>query len=132
MGIYDLLKECNTYKIDLIKKNLWINGKQYIKQGVNLTDLPLIQEECDLDELYQEFKHSVPSPKASRSYFKALSLDGLTDYDLATRMPRFKAQALLEGYILLARETLAEKFTGTHYFWQSETDPDFVILRDWV
>lgn len=134
MSIYELLKESETCKVDLNKKSLWLNGKQYIKDGANLTELPLIDQEEDLDALYYDYKYSVPSSKASKSYFKALPVDSLTDVQLATGQPRYKAQAMLEGYILLAGMAglLASVVSTGNYFWQSETDSDFVILKKWI
>lgn len=134
MSIYELLKESETCKVDLNKKSLWLNGKQYIKDGANLTELPLIDQEEDLDALYYDYKYSVPSSKASKSYFKALPVDSLTDVQLAIGQPRYKAQAMLEGYILLAGMAglLASVVSTGNYFWQSETDSDFVILKKWI
>lgn len=134
MSIYELLKESETCKVDLNKKSLWLNGKQYIKDGANLTELPLIDQEEDLDALYYDYKYSVPSSKASKSYFKALPVDSLTDVQLAIGQPRYKAQAMLEGYILLAgmAGVLANVVSAGNYFWQSETDSDFVILKKWI
>lgn len=134
MSIYELLKESETCKVDLNKKSLWLNGKQYIKDGANLTELPLIDQEEDLDALYYDYKYSVPSSKASKSYFKALPVDSLTDVQLATGHPRYKASAMLEGYILLAGMAglLASVVSTGNYFWQSETDSDFVILKKWI
>ena len=133
MTIYEKLCQSESFRIDLNKKNLWINGVQYIKAGINLTHIPLIKESCNLEELYQQYKYSVPSSKPCRSYFKALPVDGLTDYQLAIGMPRYKAQALLEGYILLAGMAglLGIEFTQKWY-WQSKIDPDFVILKEWI
>lgn len=134
MSIYELLKESETCRVDLNKKSLWLNGKQYIKDGANLTELPLIDQEEDLDALYYDYKYSVPSSKASKSYFKALPVDSLTDVQLATGQPRYKASAMLEGYILLAgmAGVLANVVSTGNYFWQSETDSDFVILKKWI
>ena len=133
MSIYELLKESETCRVDLNKKSLWLNGKQYIKDGANLTELPLIDQEEDLDALYYDYKYSVPSSKASKSYFKALPVDSLTDVQLATGQPRYKARQC-QGYILLAGMAglLASVVSTGNYFWQSETDSDFVILKKWI
>lgn len=133
MTIYEKLCQSESFRIDLNKKNLWINGVQHIKSGVNLTHIPLIKESCNLEELYQQYKYSVPSSKTCKSYFKALLVDRLTDYQLAIGMPRYKAQALLEGYILLAGMAGLLRIEFTHkWYWQSKIDTDFVILKEWI
>lgn len=133
MTIYEKLCQSESFRIDLNKKNLWIDGVQYIKSGINITHIPLIKESYDLEELYQQYKYSVPSSKTCKSYFKALPVDRLTDYQLAAGMPRFKAQALLEGYILLAGMAgLLEIDFAQKWYWQSKIDADFVILKEWI
>ena len=159
MSIYkdliDAVDKGNKFKVDLINKSLWINKQQIIKEGeivheqdkgkdlISPRDLWDTMGWCNLlnefhwdwiEFLYQEFKHSAPSENSNkRSYFKALSVDELTDEELAYNIDRDFGQCLIEGYILLAsmQGWLKWEF-GNHWFWQSETDPDLVIIRNWL
>lgn len=158
MSIYkdliDAVDKGKKFKVDLINKSLWINKQQIIKEGeivheqdkskdlICPKDLVCMGWENPLNEnpwdwiefLYQEFKHSAPSENSNkRSYFKALSVDELTDEELAYNIDRDFGQCLIEGYILLAsmQGWLKWEF-GNHWFWQSETDPDLVIIKNLV
>ena len=92
----------------------------------------------NIEKLYTRYKHSMPSERSDskyRKYFKALSVDELSDAQLATGEKREVARAMLEGYILCA--IIDGKFvwnedTMGKWFYQSKNDPDLVILRDWV
>lgn len=91
-----------------------------------------------IEMLYANYKHSMPSERSDRKYrkyFKALSVDELTDAQLACGESRDVAQAKLEGYLLCS--VLDGKFVWDEekmgkWFYQSVNDPDLVILRDWV
>ena len=68
-----------------------------------------------------------------KSYFKALPVDKLTDYELAYNSNRDFLQAVLEGYILLA--TLQGWLTWEYenqWFWQNQDDKYLVILKNWI
>lgn len=91
-----------------------------------------------IEELYHNYKYSVPSERSERikqkDYFKALSPDEMTDKELATGMDRNIAKAKLEGFILCASLagylTWDEKTMGK-WFYQGK-DKDLVILREWI
>lgn len=90
-------------------------------------------------ELYRNYKYSMPSERSDskrKKYFKALSVDELTDEQLVRGEKRETAQAALEGFILcsiLAGHLVwDEDVMCGKWFWQSVEDPDLVILRDWV
>lgn len=153
MSIYtDLLEAVSNgkkFKVDLINKSLWIDRKEIIREGVRTDENKEFIEKWDLaldygnkptDEnpwemvefLYKEYKYSVPGKSPVKSYFKANSVDELTDSDLAYNISRDYAQAQIEGYILLA--SLAGILTwefGDHWFWQGN-DKDLVILKNFV
>lgn len=158
MSIYtdliDAVSNGKKFKVDLINKSLWINKKQIIKEGeivyeqdkskelIKKWDLALDFANMSLDEnpwscietLYKEYKHSVPRENSNkRSYFKALSVDELTDADLAFHESRDLLQAKLEGYVLLGslKGWIKWEF-GDRWFWQSEEDENLVIIRNWI
>ena len=69
----------------------------------------------------------------NKGYFKALSSDSLTMEELMDNMPRPEARMALEGFILLASmEGLIPWHNPRYFFWQSTTDPDCIIYRDWA
>lgn len=138
------------FKVDLINKSLWINKKQYIREGENIYGSYYFIEEDDLEpygyvdklnedpwcwieSLYYDYKHSVPSEKSNKkSYFKALSVDELTDSEIAYNKEREFMQAMLEGYILLGSLVGWIEWTyGDHWFYQAN-DKDLVILKSWI
>lgn len=154
MSIYtDLLHAADAgkpFKIDLLEKSLWISGKQIIKEGVSVNETELIEPD-DLENtmgiqgsvkencwhwiayLYNEYKYSVPKQHDNKyHYFKGLSVDALTDDQLAWNIDRHFAQAMLEGYILLAslKGWLTWDF-GNHWFWQKD-DEDLVVLKCFI
>ena len=148
------------FKIDLINKSLWIGKNQIIKDGEIVNEQDKGKELIEVNDfveyknifcmgcenlinespwewiefLYYEFKHSVPKENGNkRSHFKALSVDELTDSDLAFNESRDLLQARLEGYILLGSLNDWIKWEhGDNWFWQSKEDSDLVILRNWV
>ena len=141
------------FKVDLMEKSLWINKRQIIKKGeiVNEQDkskelikvhdlaleygcLPLDTNPWEIIEvLYHDFKKSVPSEHCNRkSYFKALSVDELTDADLAYGYDRDYAQSKIEGYVLLASLVGWLKWEhGEHWFWQG-SEKELIVLRNWI
>ena len=162
MSIYaellDAVDNGRKIKVDLINKSLWIDKRQYIREGEIVNEQNKSKEliepndlcsygwaEADklneepwlwIENLYKEYKHSVPSEDGNnKSYFKALPVDELTDSELAYNLNRDFMQAVLEGYILLASlvgwlkcDWRIEK----HWFWQNYDDPDLVVLRSWI
>ena len=152
MSIYtDLLDAVDNgkkFKVDLINKSLWINKKQIInerdksKELIEKWDLEDFGFQYEIDKnpwkliefLYHEFKHSVPKENESkRSYFKALSVDELTDADLAFHEARDFSQAKLEGYILLGSLNGWIKWEyEDNWFWKSDEDENLVIIRNWI
>lgn len=149
MTLYDVLielskKSYNKIYINLCNKTLKVGRKELIKQGnvlqhkINVGDDTyefddLIKEPLDLNELYSQYKYSVPSERENRRhYFKALSMEQLTDAQLVYGMPRLEARVRLEAYILLASLSGLITWNNTsHWYWQGQ-DRDFVILKQFV
>ena len=85
-----------------------------------------------IEELYREYKYSVPHQNSKRSrYFKALKSDYLTMTQLAYGKQREMAQAALEGYVLCMK-ILGKIQFADGWFWQSKADKDLVILKKWL
>ena len=159
MSIYkdliDAVDKGNKFKVDLVEKSLWINKKQIIKKGEIVDEqdkskdliekwdlslnyggsLPLDENSWEVIEfLYQEFKHSVPKENSNkRSYFKALSVDDLTDDELAFNIDRDFGDAILSGYILFASLKGWLKWEhGDNWFWQSSEEENLILIKNWI
>lgn len=137
--------------IDLTRKSIWSgrlcimrNGK-LLRQSIRLKNGEVCELEGlidfegdayeEIERLYALYKRSVPNRhvKLNKGYFKALSSDSLTMEELMDNMPRPEARTALEGFILLASvEGLIPWHNPRYFFWQSPTDPDCIIYRDWV
>lgn len=125
-------------KVDLVKKDLRISGRPIVINGIIVPDTTAgIQLTwSDLDELYKEYKYSLPTERAvrkrKREYFKALRPDQMTDVELAIGMNRSVAKARLEVAILLGSITGDLTWQNDKDWFWSGTDPDFVILKQWI
>lgn len=128
-------------KTRLNKRILVSDGLVLVNNGsTKLTgalDAPVIES---MERLYHRFKHSIPSERSARSRscnFVALPLEDLADDDLMYGDRRDDALARLEAFIVLAFASGQLVWTdemekkGT-WFWKSENDPDFVLLRQWI
>ena len=90
--------------------------------------LPVCAE--TIEQLYDIYKHSIPSEKTMHrtSCFKALPEHELSDDDMLYGVSREQAERDLEkalqGFVM-------PEDAGT-YFWQSKNDKDLVVLRSWT
>lgn len=149
MTIYEELikrvSEGESFYINFKNRALKIGKKFVIADGVYDDTRELIACPYDklesllsvIDNLYCNYKYSLPSERSDskrRQYFKALSVDELTDMQMATGEKREVARSRLEGFILCM--IVNGKFKWTEdlgkWFYQSKADSDLVILRDWV
>lgn len=146
MTIYEELIERvsngETFYIDLEKKTMKIGKETLIKNGEYDNERELITSIAQdilstIESLYVNYKYSLPSERSDskrRKYFKALSINELTDEQLILADRREITQAALEGYILCM--TLNGQFKWTknmgNWFWQSSKDKDLVILKKWI
>ena len=139
-----------TFHIDFEKKSMKVGKDYLIKNGeydAARTLFPKLHEEPynlhsvlhQIRELYYTYKHSLPSERSDnkrKKYFKALSIDELTDEQLMCARKRETAQAALEGFILCS--VLAghlvwdENIMAGKWFWASKSDEDLVLLRKWI
>ena len=138
-------------KVNLETKSLHIDGNAVIENGILLGKREKLFDYFDLKEifkenafatpfdvveyLYDQYKYSMPtkSNKVNKPYFKAEDATKITARHMATRPHRDVAQMMLEGYVLLASMSgILEWENESHWFWQSKTDKDLVILKKWV
>ena len=141
MTLYDILIKLaedgyDRIHIDLVKKNLKVGRqtiienaqvKQYKIKGYEFDEL--IDHRLDINELYKQYKYSVPSERDIRGYFRALGANELSDAQLVLGMHRAEAKTRLEAYLVLAVIAGIETWPNTSkWYWQGE-DKDFVVLR---
>ena len=154
MSIYEELLERvsngESFNINFEKRNMKVGKDYLIKNGEfdeerellgewfgnmqNLTDLLF-----ELEVLYRVYKYSLPSERSDnkrRKYFKALPIEEITDEQLMTAERREYSRAVLEGFVLCmivsGQLVWDEKIMNGKWFYQSEIDPDLVLLRSWV
>lgn len=150
--LLDAVDEGRKFKVDLINKSLWIDRKKIIEKGeivneqyqgkelIKKYDLTLHFgiDSCLppwelLELIFNEFEKSVPSKHTVKTYFKAKSVDELTDVDLAYNYDRIFMTAMLEGYILLASlKGILKWQNDKHWFWQSERNKNFIVLKSYI
>ena len=134
------------FHIDFEKRNMRVGRQYLIKNGEydkeRKLELAPYYSSMNiilyiLGTLYRDYKYSTPSERSEnkkRKYFKALSVDELTDEQLVNGMPREYAQAALEGYMLVKIVDGSFKWDGEtmgKWFYQGE-DKDFIILKKWI
>lgn len=137
--------------IDLKRKSIWsgrlciMRNGELLRQSIRLENGEVCELEgiidfegdayAEIERLYAQYKRSVPNRhvKLNKGYFKALSSDSLTMGELMDNMPRPEARMALEGFILLASVNgLIPWHNPKYFFWQSATDPDCIVYRDWI
>lgn len=146
MSIFiDLIEAVNCGQkvyINLVEKTAKVNGNEIClddKQLIDITDMEYVR--CNytnpwdiIEELYANYKRSVPSArtKTNKSYFKADSVNDLTDDEMAFNEARDVTQIILEAFVLLS--SLSGWLTwknDKHWFYQGK-DADLIILKEWV
>lgn len=150
MTIYEELIERvsngETFHIDFEKRTMKVGKTKLIDCGEYDKERKLIEYEHDSLEfiikiiygLYHEYKFSLPSERSEKKrkkYFKALTIDQMSDEQLMYAQKREITQARLEGFILcmiLSGEFTWDESRLGKWFWQSKFDPDLVILRKWI
>lgn len=147
MTIYEELlsrvEQGERFNINFEQRNMKIGKNWLIKNGECETGRILygknpaaIKEE--IEQLYKDFKYSCPSERSDskrKGYFKALSADELTDEQMIYGGNRELMQAKLEGFILCAilmNHLKWEDLTEEKWFYQSKTEPDLIILKQWI
>ena len=150
MSIYlellERVSEGESFHIDFEKRNMKVGNEYLIKEGEFDESKELIVGSYDMqtilnkiEELYKAYKYSLPSERSDnkrRKYFKALPMEELTDEQLMVAERRETSQAALEGFVLCmivnGQLVWDEKIMNGTWFYQSEIDPDLVLLRSWV
>ena len=139
-----------TFSVDFEKRTMKVGKDYLIKNGEYDASRKLFDVLYDspysihsvlhiIRELYRTYKHSLPSERSDskrRKYFKALSINELTDEQLMVAQRREPAQAALEGFVLCSiiagHLVWDENIMGGKWFYQRPSDPDLIILKSWI
>ena len=147
MSVYKNLLENvrngSNFNVDLINGNLRINNKYYVKNRKLLVDDTTIDNKDIywsestawevVEKLYDVYKFSVPSKSYKQnSYFNALPVEELTDTELCLNTNRKLAQAMLEGYILLANMKGDLKWEDNNKWFYQGKDKGCVVMKNWI
>lgn len=145
MTLYDALvslaqQDYRKINIDLCGKTIKVGKSTILENGILKTNTikigdleyafdALIDCQLNLDDLYMDFKYSLPSANDRASYFHALNADELSDGDMVLGMERLEARVRLEAYILLASLCGILTWQSGNKWYIKGTDPDFVLLK---
>lgn len=134
------------FQIDFEKRTMKIGRDKVIDKGKYDTSQVLYDEEIYspqvllhmVRELYRTYKYSLPSERSDnkhKKYFKALSIEELTDEQLMCTERREIALYALEAFILCAilnGDFVWDEEIHGKWFYQRPSEPDLVILREWI
>lgn len=144
--IVEKVRQGSKFYVNFKERSVRLDKKKVVENGDfgenayegDTEDFTLEHTLSTIEELYHEYKHSVPSERSEnrrRTYFRALPERHLSNEDMMYGECREVARALLEVYVLesICRGWLYwDELTMGKWFWQSGNDKDLVILRDWV
>lgn len=147
MTIYEELlsrvEQGEKFKINFEQRSMKVGKDWLIKKGECETGRilyglrPILISEL-IENLYKSYKYSCPSERSDskrKGYFKALSVDELTDEQMIYSESRELMQAQLEGFVLCAilmNHLKWDDLTEEKWFWQSKNDKDLIILKQWI
>lgn len=130
--------------VDLVNKNLTVGDRGWIVLGKVTKSAPVKKlvgdkvkgDISDMEKLYESYKYSYPSEdetKRKKNYFKALTVDEMTEEEIIYGVERKTARVTLETGVLLNVLTgnlTWNKSWGSWYY--QGKDKDFILLRKWV
>ena len=110
---------------ETLVRSLFRSGKGDADGGAAL---PVCSE--TIEQLYDVYKHSIPSERTMHrvARFKALDESELSDDDMLYGVPREEAERQLEK----ALKGFSMPEDAGSWFWQSPNDRDLVVLRSWT
>ena len=130
------------FYIDFVNRTMKIGRHKVIDCGVydetkSLYDNKPTDIMSTIAQLYKSYKYSTPSERSDskrRKYFKALSVEELTDEQMITGANREVAQFELEAFILcsIINGDFVWNENYGKWFFQHQSDRDLVILRSWI
>ena len=150
LELIERVESGETFCVDFEKRTMKV-GKDYLIKNGEYDDtrglLPIFYDNPyslrvvlhQIRELYRNYKHSLPSERSDskrKKYFKALTIDELTDEELMRADNREHAQAALEGFILCSivagHLVWDDDVMEGKWFWVSRSDKDLILLKSWI
>ena len=150
LELIERVENGETFHINFEKRNMKVGKDYLIKNGehdANKCLFPCMYNNPyslrvtlhQIRELYRNYKYSLPSERSDskrKKYFKALSVDELTDEQLMRADKRETAQAALEGFVLCSiiagHLVWDDEVMNGKWFWVSRSDSDLIILKSWI
>ena len=136
--IISSVEQGTPFQVNLMKRTVRLGKQVLCAEDLDLSDFEEDDPLLNIEINYVHYKYSIPSERSDskqRHYFNALPEKALSADDLLYGEDRESAQARLELHLLACILSGAlvwdEKTMGT-WFWQSKSDPDLVILRQWI
>lgn len=129
------------FHVNYQNRSLKIDGKYVIKDGKYEGDLgvePTVNPLPIIAQLFLRYQHSIPSERSDNKrarYFIPLPEHELDDDDMLYGENREVAQIRLELYVLgviLNGSFKWDEVAKGKWFWQSPTNKDLIILREWI
>lgn len=124
--IISRIENGKPFRVSFENRTLTLNGELIKNIEFELPE----DVEGRLFELFENYKHSVPSAKADSKYFFGFDESHLSTKQLAENESRYIAKARLEIYVLGL--IINDKWDfGDKWYWQSEKDSKLVLFRKW-
>ena len=125
--IISRIEHGQPFRVSFENRTLTLNGELIKNIEFELPD----DVEGRLLELFENYKHSVPSAKADSKYFFAFDESHLSTKQLAENEHRYIARAKLEIYVLGLIVNDKWSFEDKQWYWQSKKDSKLTLFRKW-
>ena len=125
--IISRIEHGQPFRVSFENRTLTLNGELIKNIEFELPD----DVEGRLLELFENYKHSVPSAKADSKYFFAFDESHLSTKQLAENEHRYIARARLEIYVLGLIINNKWSFEDKQWYWQSKRDSKLVLFKKW-
>ena len=124
--IISRIEHGKPFRVSFENRTLALNGELIKNIEFELPE----DVEGRLFELFENYKHSVPSAKADSKYFFGFDESHLSTKQLAENEHRYIARARLEIYVLGLIVNNKWDF-GDNWYWQSTKDSKLVLFKKW-
>ena len=125
--IISRIEHGKPFRVSFENRTLTLNGELIKNIKFELPE----DVEGRLLELFENYKHSVPSAKADSKYFFAFDESHLSTKQLAENEHRYIARARLEIYVLGLIINNKWSFEDKQWYWQSKRDSKLVLFKKW-
>lgn len=124
--IISRIEHGKPFRVSFENRTLTLNGELIKNIEFELPE----NVEQRLLELFENYKYSVPSPKADSKYFFAFDESHLSTKQLVENESRYIARARLEIYVLGLIINNKWDF-GNQWYWQSKADSKLTLFKKW-